>query len=69
MLLNGRLKFFWGIEEFLFIERKNSTKKTKQRNKIQHNNRKIYISMYNYELYTIARLITNKSIQAVQLIS
>ena len=28
----------------------------------------IYITMYNYKLYTIARLVPNKSIQTVQLI-
>ena len=55
--------FFW-YGRILFISRKNSTKKTKQGNKKEN----IYITMYNYKLYTIARLVPNKSIQAVQLI-
>ena len=58
------------MEEFYSYKEKNFTKKAKQGNKIQHNKKKenIYITMYNYKLYTIARLVPNKSIQAVQLI-
>ena len=58
------------MEEFYSYKKKNSTKKTKQGNKIQHKKNKKYIdiTMYNYKLYTIARLVPNKSIQAVQLI-
>ena len=62
--------FFLGMEEFYSYKEKNSTKKTKQGNKIHHKKKKKYnyITMYNYKLYTIARLVPNKSIQAVQLI-
>ena len=59
------------MEEFYSYKEKTLQKKTKQGNKIQHNNKKriyIYLTMYNYKLYTIARLVPNKSIQAVQLI-
>ena len=58
------------MEEFYSYKEKTLQKKTKQGNKIQHNKKKekIYITMYNYKLYTIATLVLNKSIQAVQLI-
>ena len=46
----------------LFIYRKKSTKKTKQ-GKINNNN-KINNNMYNYILYTIARLIGTKLINS-----
>ena len=45
---------------------KRQSKETKYNTKKKKEN--IYITMYNYKLYTIARLVSNKSIQAVQLI-
>ena len=49
---------------------KNSAKKTNERKKytIITQKKYIYMTMYNYKLYTIARLEPNKSIQAVQLL-
>ena len=65
VVINPRCFFWYG--RILFIQRK-LYKKDKQGNKIQHNKTKNQITMYNYKLYTIARLVPNKSIQAVQLI-
>ena len=55
--------FFFGMEEFYSYKEKNSTKKTKQGNKYNTTTtiKNIYITMYNYKLYTIARLLPNRS--------
>ena len=57
------------MEEFYSYKEKNSPKKAKQGYKKQQHKIYIYIyiTVYNYKLYTIARLVPNKSIQAVQL--
>ena len=59
---------FFGMEEFYSYQVK--TLQKRQSRETKYNNTKtknIYITMYNYKLNTIARLVLNKSIQAVQL--
>ena len=58
-------KNFIHIKKKLYRKDKAGKQNTTQQTKI---NKNIYITMYNYKLYTIARLVPNKSIQAVQLI-
>ena len=58
------------MEEFYSYKEK--TLQKRQSRETKYNTTKkiknIDITMYNYKLYTIARLVPNKSIQAVQLI-
>ena len=57
------------MEEFYSYKKKLYKKdKAGKQNKTQQKIIYINITMYNYKLYTIARLVPNKSIQAVQLI-
>ena len=56
-------------KNFIHIKKKLYKKdKAGKQNTTQQKKENIYITMYNYKLYTIARLVPNKSIQAVQLI-
>ena len=59
-----------GMEEFYSYKEKlyKKEKAGKQNTTQQKKEENIYITMYNYKLYTIARLVPYKSIQAVQLI-
>ena len=61
---------FFGMEEFYSYKEKTLQKRQSRETKCNTIKKKenIYITMYNYKLYTIARLVPNKSIQAVQLI-
>ena len=58
------------MEEFYSYKEKTLQKRQSRETKYNttKKNEKIYITMYNYKLYTIATLVLNKSIQAVQLI-
>ena len=57
------------MEEFYSYKEKTLQKRQSRETKYNTTKKKyIYITMYNYKLYTIARLVPNKSIQAVQLI-
>ena len=58
------------MEEFYSYKGKTlqKDKAGKQNTTTQKQNIYITMYMYNYKLYTIARLVPNKSIQAVQLI-
>ena len=58
------------MEEFYLYKEKTLQKRQSRETKYNTTTTKknIYITMYNYKLYTIARLVPNKSIQAVQLI-
>ena len=58
------------MEEFYTYKEKTLQKRQSRETKYYTTKKKenIYITMYNYKLYTIARLVPNKSIQAVQLI-
>ena len=58
------------MEEFYSYKEKTLQKRQSRETKYNTTKTKkyIYIIMYNYKLYTIARLVPNKSIQAVQLI-
>ena len=62
--------FFLVWKNFIHIKKKlyKKDKAGKQNTTHQQQKKYIYITMYNYKLYTIARLLPNKSIQAVQLI-
>ena len=60
--------FFFGMEEFYSYKEKTLQKRQSRETKYNTTKKNIYITMYNYKLYTIARLVPNKSIQAVQLI-
>ena len=64
--------FFFCMEEFYSYKEKTLQKRQSRESKYnttkKKKNKYIYITMYNYKLYTIARLVPNKSIQAVQLI-
>ena len=56
------------MEEFYSYKEKTLQKRQSRETKYNTTKKKyIYITMYNYKLYTIARLVPNKSIQAVQL--
>ena len=56
-------------KNFIHIKKKLYKKdKAGKQNTTQQQKKNIDITMYNYKLYTIARLVPNKSIQAVQLI-
>ena len=58
------------MEEFYSYKEKTLQKRQSRETKYNTTKKRkyIYITMYNYKLYTIARLVPNKSIQAVQLI-
>ena len=58
------------MEEFCSYKEKTLQKRQSRETKYNTTTTKknIDITMYNYKLYTIARLVPNKSIQAVQLI-
>ena len=57
------------MEEFYSYKEKTLQKRQSRETKYNTTKKKnIDITMYNYKLYTIARLVPNKSIQAVQLI-
>ena len=58
------------MEEFYSYKEKTLQKRQSRETKYNttKKNKNIDITMYNYKLYTIARLVPNKSIQAVQLI-
>ena len=57
------------MEEFYSYKEKTLQKRQSRETKYNTTTKKnIDITMYNYKLYTIARLVPNKSIQAVQLI-
>ena len=58
------------MEEFYSYKEKTLQKRQSRETKHNTTKKNIYIdiTMYNYKLYTIARLVPNKSIQAVQLI-
>ena len=58
------------MEEFCSYKEKKLYKKDNagKQNKTNKKKEYIYITMYNYKLYTIARLVPNKSTQVVQLI-
>ena len=62
------LWFFFGMEEFYSYKEKTLQKRQSRETKYNTTKKNIYITIYNYKLYTIARLVPNKSIQAVQLI-
>ena len=67
--LSPLLFFFFGMEEFYSYKEKTLQKRQSRETKYNTTTKKnIDITMYNYKLYTIARLVPNKSIQAVQLI-
>ena len=57
-----------GMEEFYSYKEITLQKRQSRETKYNTTKKNIYITMYNYKLYTIARLVPNKSIQAVQLI-
>ena len=58
------------MEKFYSYKEKTLQKRQSRETKYNTTKKKenIYITMYNYKLYTIARLVPNKSIQTVQLI-
>ena len=58
------------MEEFYSYKEKTLQERQSRETKYNTTKKKenLDITMYNYELYTIARLVPNKSIQAVQLI-
>ena len=58
------------MEEFYSYKEKTLQKRQSRETKYNTTKKKenIYRTMYNYKLYTIARLVPSKSIQAVQLI-
>ena len=61
--------FFLVWKNFIHIKKKFYKKdKAGKQNTTQQKKENIYVTMYNYKLYTKARLVPNNSIQAVQLI-
>ena len=55
-------------KNFIHIKKKLYKKDKAGKQNTTQQKKNIDITMYNYKLYTIARLVPNKSIQAVQLI-
>ena len=74
LMMTAKKLFFFGMEEFYSYKEKTLQKdkvgkqNTTQQKKYLFQKQIIASHLYNYKLYTVARLVPNKSIQAVQLI-
>ena len=66
-LMDARLQgsVFWVCKNCIYIIEKNHKKRQAGKNKQHQQLKTIKISMYNYEQYTIARFVPNKSIQII----